>query len=333
MGDKKPKNCLVTGATGVIGVPLVEELIKEGHRVTILARDASKTDFFPDSVKIVRGDLSDRKSLEKASDEAEWIFHLAAKLHISNPSPELRGEYLETNVEGTRRLLEIAARNRTEKFVFFSTINVYGASRRPEIFDETSPLNPIGFYGESKVLAENLVKEAKNSEGKKIGVCLRPAAVYGSRMKGNYLQLARAIKRGRFFFIGDAQNRRTLIHQKDAARAAVTAAEKADGGSVYNVTDGEIHSFREIVEEISRAAGVRPPRLQMPVAPFRIGFDALHLLEKFTGLKFPFNKAMLEKLLEDIAVSGEKIQKELGFRPQFDLRKGWLETFEISRES
>lgn len=314
------RKCLVTGATGVVGVPLVRELVKGGHTVRVLARGDAPKNWFPKNVEIVAGDLANVDAIEIAANGAEWIFHLAAKLHINNPSADLQREYEETNVAGTARLLELAKKNKAEKFVFFSTINVYGASDGIKIFDESDRLNPIGFYTETKAAAEKLVL------AEKFGVVLRLAAVYGSRMKGNYVRLLESLRKGRFFFIGEGSNRRTLIHQQDAAAAAILAAEKAIGGSIYNATDGEIHRFADIVEAMSAALGKKTPALHLPLAPIGLGIGLAENLGKFFRVKSPVNRALLEKLLEDVAVSGKKIQNELGFRPQFDLAAGWRET-------
>ena len=324
--QKEIKKCLVTGATGVVGIPLVRELVRSGHRVTILARGEAAERMFSPEVEIVRGDLTNPNALENSAQNAEWIFHLAAKLHISNPDESLRREYEETNVRATENLLKYARANNAEKFVFFSTINVYGASDKNEIFDESSRLNPIGFYGESKAAAEKAVLSARNERGKQFGVVLRLAAVYGSRMKGNYIRLLEAVRRNRFFFIGDGSNRRTLVHQSDAARAAVLAAEKAAGGSIYNVTDGEIHTLKEIVAAISQSLEKNKPKIQIPIAAVRAGVGAAETFGNLIGVKTPVNRALLEKFLEDAAVRGDKIQRELGFRPEFDLHSGWRET-------
>ncbi len=305
-----------------MGVPLVTELVRRNHDVKLLARNNVPPNSFPEQAEIVYGALEDENALRKAADGAEWIFHLAAKLHISNPDARLSSEYQKINVEATAKLLDLAQQNNAEKFVFFSTINVYGASENGDVFDETSRLNPHGFYAESKAAAEKLVLQ------KDFGVVLRLAAVYGSRMKGNYVRLLNALKKGRFFFIGQGSNRRTLVHQLDAANAAILAAENAFGSSIYNVTDGEIHSLKEIIEAMSRALGKDTPKISLPLAPIRFGIGLSEKIGKLTRIKTPVNRILLEKFLEDTAVSGLKIQRELGFVPQFDLKKGWQQAVE-----
>lgn len=301
-------------------MPLVRELVGRGHMVKVLVRGDLPGNTFPDSVEIVCGDLANPAALEHAANGAEWIFHLAAKLHVNNPKNDLRSEYEQTNIGGTANLIDLARKNKVEKFVFFSTINVYGASGGKQIFDEQSEINPQGFYAESKAAAEKIVLQEK------FGVVLRLAAVYGSRMKGNYPRLLDAIKRKRFFYVGDGKNRRTLIHQQDAARAAIIAAENAAGGSIYNVTDGEVHQFSEIVAAMADALKRRKPNLRLPLAPINWGIGLAEDLGKLLRVKTPVNRALLEKILEDVAVDGGKIQTELSFQPQFDLLAGWRET-------
>ncbi len=317
---QKSKICLVTGATGVVGLPLVRKLLADNHKVKILARNKVPAGMFPPKVEIIKGDLNDRNALAKASDGVEWIFHLAAKLHINNPGADLQREYQETNVAGTENLVRAATRHKVEKFVFFSTINVYGAGDGNRIFDEKDEIAPFGFYAESKAAAEKIIL------AEKCGVVLRLAAVYGSRMKGNYLRLLGALRRNRFLFIGNGRNRRTLIHHDDAARAAMIAAEQAAAGTIYNVTDGPVHAFSEIIESMSKALGKRVPKTHLPLWPVKLGIGLADNVGKLLKINSPVNRALLEKLLEDVAVSGDKLRDELSFYPQYDLKSGWVET-------
>ncbi len=314
----KSKKVLVTGASGAIAPILVSELIAQNHHVKVLIRNPNEN-LLPKETEIIIGDLRDETALEKAVADAEWIFHFAAKLHINNPNEKLKAEYQAVNVKATKKLLEIS-RNHCEKFIFASTINVYGTTDGTEIFDEKSPLDPVGIYAQTKAEAEKFVLAEKS------GVVLRLAAVYGSRMKGNFPRLVKAIKKGRFVFIGKGDNRRTLIHAKDVVKAAILCAENENAnGNIYNVTDGEIHTLYEIVEAIAKALNKKTPNIKLPIAFVKplvgIGDNLTKLIGKPLNLR-----NMLEKINEDMAISGTKIQKELGFKPEFDLKKGWEET-------
>ncbi|MCJ7656057.1 MAG: UDP-glucose 4-epimerase, partial [Dehalococcoidia bacterium] len=111
----------------------------------------------------------------------------------------------------------------------------------------------------------------------------------------------------------------------------LAVSNPAAAGRVFNVTDGGFHTLNEIIESICSALGRKQPRLSLPVGPTR---TLIGLIEKGScsiGLKTPITRAIIDKYTEDIAVDGSLIQKELGFMPQYDLKKGWRETVQEMR--
>ncbi len=190
-----------------------------------------------------------------------------------------------------------------------------------------SPTHPDTFYAQTKLAAEKIVLNSRGADGQPLGTVLRLGAVYGSRIKGNYERLTHALARHRFIPIGDGLNRRTLVYDKDVARAAVLALEHPGAaGKIFNVSDGEFHSLNEIIESICFALGRKPPRLSLPVGPTRALVGLIEKGSHAIGLKPPITREMINKYTEDIAVDGSLIQKELGFMPQYDLKTGWEET-------
>ena len=312
---------LVTGATGVIGPSLVRLLLDRGWNVRILARRCVPAPWLGPDVACCYGDIADPIALQQAADGTDTVFHLAAKLHVNDPSPQMKAEYQRVNVEGAARLAEAARAAGARRLVVFSTINVYGSSRPDEYLDEDSPLRSTSYYSATKIEAEQIALATLPT------VVLRLSAVYGPSMKGNYLRLLRALQRGRFAFVGDGLNRRTLVHVEDVCAAAILAAEHPRAaGRVFNVTDGSIHTLRKIVEAMCLALDRKPPRLRLPVGPVRVTAglveDALRIVFR---RRFPA-KAAVDKIVEDIAVLGNRIIGELGFRPQYNLVRGWQET-------
>jgi len=248
------------------------------------------------------------------------VFHLAAKLHkeLAHVDAETRAEYERVNATATRDLARLSGDRGVRRFVYFSTIAVYGPSGAGEVFDETSPLCDDSLYASTKILGEEAARLAPGS------VVLRLAAVYGPRMKGNYRTLAHAIRRGLFLRVGSGTNRRTLVHEQDVVRASMLAAERAAPGSTFNVTDGRIHTVHDILIAISVAAGRPMLPGYLPVAPVRVAAGLAESLFGLVGKRSPIRRAMVDKLLEDVAVSGQRLQTELGFVPAFDLATGWL---------
>ena len=180
-----------------------------------------------------------------------------------------------------------------------------------------SPVVRDTLYAATKLDGEAAARTAPGS------VVLRIAATYGPRMKANYRRLVRAIERGWFVSVGPGTNRRTLIYEADVARAAVLAASKAPEGSTYNVTDGKVHTLGEILDAIAAAVDKKLLPVHLPTAPTRLLAGLVEDSISLIGRRSPVGRATIDKLVEDVAVSGRRFQDDLGFRPSMDLLAGW----------
>lgn len=326
-----PGLSLVTGATGALGLSLVQQLLDAGNRVRALVREMPASRVLPPDVDLFQGDITDAASVRAAMTGVTHAFHLAAKLHVVRPPPAMRAEYERVNVGGTEIVAREAERAGVERLVFFSTIAVYGPSGHDRFTEETLP-RPDTLYGETKLAAERPVLGA-GGPSQPIGTVLRVAATYGARVKGNYRRLLHALARGRFVPIGAGDNRRTLVFETDVARAALLAARHPHAaGAVFNVTDGQVHTVHAIVDAISRALARPAPRLSVPVAPARFAAALADAGAAVLGRRQPF-AAALAKYLEDIAVDGTALESRLGFRPEVGLADGWVRVVRQLRES
>jgi len=322
---------LVTGATGAIGPRVVDALHNIGYQIRAFSFDAPTAGMFPQSVEVLIGDVTDQVAVQSAMRGVDAVVHMAALLHIVNPPPEMREKYERVNVGGTAKVIEAAIEANVRRVVLFSTIAVYGQADG-QVLHEQSPTRAETYYARTKLAAEKIVLDAKNADGQPLGTVLRLAAVFGSRIKGNYERLTHALARHRFIPIGNGLNRRTLVYDKDVARAAVLAvSHPAAAGRVFNVTDGEFHALNEIISSICAALGRKPPRLSFPVGPMRVLVGLLEQGSRTMGIKTPITREMIDKYTEDIAVDGSLIQKELGFMRQYDLKTGWKETIKEMR--
>ncbi len=317
---------LVTGATGAIGPVVVHELVESGVSVRCFSLDPAPPGLFPEGVEEQVGDLDDRASLDAAFQHVDAVIHMAALLHRMDNSPDWAERCRRVNVGGTERVIDCCLKYNVRRLVFFSTIAVYG-STGPEPVTEVAPTAPDTPYAETKLMAERAVLDATRSDGKPLGCVLRMASVYGARVKGNYRLLLHALARRRHIPIGRGGNRRTLVYDRDAARAAVLAMEHdAAAGGLFNVTDGQIHSMRDIVAAMCRALERRPPRLFIPELAARQMARAAECAGSMLRPSMPPLQKMVAKYLENVAVDGSLIQEKLGFRPETDLQAGWRET-------
>jgi UDP-glucose 4-epimerase len=165
-----------------------------------------------------------------------------------------------------------------------------------------------------------------------LGSVLRLAAVYGPSVKGNYERLLIGLARRRGESAG--LNRRTLVFEDDVARAVLLAAAKVEAGAqVFNVTDGEIHTVREIIAAIAAGLGRKAPALHVPAGAARFAVAAAEAACRTVGRPSPVTRATLDKYLEDVAVSGQRLRDTLGFQPQWGLDQGWSHTIhELRRQ-
>jgi len=300
----------------------VEGLRHEGLQVRVLSRGAHPLPWPEGTVDVVSGDVADRPAVRRAVEGAEWVFHLAAHLHVAPARPTLAPVFERANVEGTQVVVEESARAGVRRLVFFSTVAVYGPTG-PEGADEDTPPRPDTLYAETKLRAEDFVQRSSNASTDLTTTVLRLAAVYGPRVKGNYQRLARALERGWFVPLGSGSNWRTLVHERDVAQAALLAAQSPlAAGRLYNVSDARIHRLRDVLKAISLALGRRPPRVAVPLPIARVGARVGDVALGLAGRE-PRLASLLGKYVEDVAIRAERIQQDLGFQPVFDLEAGW----------
>jgi UDP-glucose 4-epimerase len=323
---------LVTGATGAVGPRVVDALSAAGCRVRTLSLDQPPKGQWPSNVETRIGDVTDLAAVQSSMQGVDAVVHLAALLHIVNPPPELREKYERINVGGTETVVQAAVQAGVKRVVLASTIAVCGQSDGHVITEDTPP-HPETFYAQTKLAAEKIVLNAKFSDGQPMGTVLRFGAVYGARIKGNYQRLLQSLALGRFIPIGAGRNRRTLVYDKDVARAVVLAIQHPSAaGKIFNVTDGQFHTLADIIVAICAALGRKKPRCSIPVGLALAVAGMIEDATRLIGSRSSVNRATIDKYTEDIAVEGKRIQAELGFVPQYDLDAGWRETVQEIRQ-
>ncbi|MDQ3799104.1 MAG: SDR family NAD(P)-dependent oxidoreductase [Acidobacteriota bacterium] len=306
---------LVTGATGFLGRAIVGELLQNNFEVFTTGKSAQADlpNYFP-------ADLTDSESLSALEKigRIDAIIHSAGLAHqFGKTSREI---FRKVNVEGTRNILDLAAKLNAGKFILISSVSVYGRARqaKPEtVFEENLPCQPQGFYAESKLEAEKIAARICADNAIDLTI-LRPSTIVGENDRGNVARLIEAVDRRRFVWVGDGKNAKSLIYKTDVARACLlflensVAAAPNNKTNIYNVT-AEPVSMREIVGEMEKALDRRVLPIRIPVSPLR---KSLHFIGKASGsIKLRKYAETLDKWLSDDVFSGEKIRREIGFLP------------------
>lgn len=310
----KKRSAFVTGATGCIGSALASRLSGDGWRVVALVRNRERAVHLPKAVELVEGDLSNWERIAEAMRDCQTVFHLAAKVHAS-PNTPLQ-EFEQVNVAGTQNVVAAAVENQVERFIYFSTVAVYGENN--EIVDESKFPRPTTPYGASKLDAERIALTATELKS----TVLRLPVVYGPRDQGNVAKLIEAIRRNRYFIVGDGQNLKSMVAVENVVDAALQVAgdERADG-EIFNVTDGQPYSQEEIAATIAELLGKRRPA-KLPRWPLLMAGKAGDLVENLIGIALPITSDRVRKLSSNTVFSSAKIERELDFKPRVTLREG-----------
>lgn len=156
------KPWLVTGGCGYIGAHILKELSHQSISAEFLDMEyrPEKHLLFPE-FRFHSCDIRDKSSLRELFHHQayEGVIHLAALKSVSD-SQENKQEYFETNVVGTRNILELIREYHVPKLIFSSTAAVYRADSKNQLVSEASPVGATSYYGETKVISEKLITEA-----------------------------------------------------------------------------------------------------------------------------------------------------------------------------
>jgi dihydroflavonol-4-reductase len=303
------KPTLVTGASGFIGWHVARLLGERGHKVRALVRPSSQLREL--DVEPVRGDLRDAASLDRAVAGCGMVFHVAADYRLWARDPK---ELYESNVEGTRHLLEAARRAEVERVVYTSTVGCIGIPK-DGLGDETVPVTleqMAGAYKRSKFLAERVALDFAAS-GFPV-VVVNPTAPVGDhdvkptptgRIVLDFLKGALPA------FIDTGLN---LVDVRDTAEAHWLAAERGRPGERY-IVGSENLTLAEILQKLARLTGRQAPRVKLPYAVAYAAGVVTTGWSRVTGRPplAPLDAVRMAK--KKMFVSIEKAQRELGFSP------------------
>lgn len=155
------KPWLVTGGAGYIGGHVIQALYDEGIPTVLLDIDQdSARQKFSDKAIFENCDIREKYALESlfAKFSFEGVIHLAALKSVED-SQTMQNEYFETNVNGTKNILEVMDEFKVRKIIYSSSAAVYQAQQGERLVNEESPLKPVSYYGQTKVDSENLLFE------------------------------------------------------------------------------------------------------------------------------------------------------------------------------
>ena len=293
-GSAGPRTVVVTGAASQVGFFLVPRLVAAGFRVTAVSRRpeaAAIASFGPSwaghgKARWVRADL------EQAADDAAWSEGNAAWIHLG-PLPLVPAVLARGGAPAVRRVVAFGSTSRFTK----------AASTHPR---------------ERRIVADLEAGEeglARGCSAHGVGWTLfRPTLIYGAGLDRNVMVIAGAIRRFRVFpLVGNGQGLRQPVHADDLAAACVSALDSPTSeGRAYDLSGGEVLSYREMVSRIFAVAGIAPRLVPVPVGAVGFALWCLSRLPRYRD----FNIEMARRMADDMVFSHDAAARDLGYRPR-----------------
>ncbi len=304
------KPALVTGATGFVGWHVARTLLERGYRVRVLARPGSEVREL--DVEIVRGDLRDLASVERAAAGCGVVFHVAADYRLWAPDPR---ELYRSNVDGTRNVMAAARACRADRVVYTSTVGAIGIPPRG-LGDEDTLVrlrDMVGHYKRSKFLAEVVVRQEAHA-GLPV-VIVNPTAPIGDhdfKPTPTGRIILDFLRRAMPAYIDTGLN---FVDVRDVAEGHVLALERGRDGERY-ILGSENLTLEEFFGRLSAVSGLPPPRRRIP---YWVAFAAALISTGWARLTGRPPRAPLDGVRmarKKMFVSCEKARRELGYEPQ-----------------
>lgn len=293
---------LVTGASGFIGRGLIDSLLTDTD-YQVLAAVRSHIDI-ENVISHSVGNISGDTDWTAALSEVDVVVHVAARAHVlkehsKNPSEEFQS----VNYHGTINLANQAIKAGVKRFIFISSIAVYGIDASDQPIDEASPVRPVTDYGKSKLAAEEqLLKLAKQTEMQV--VIIRPPLVYDGEAPGNFRTLLRLVERSFPVPFRSIKNRRSFIARANLVNfITICISNQNAAGQTFVISDDKDLSTPELIRFV--AQGMKKKAWLIPVPRLIIKFCAT-----VAG-----RKKIYSQLCESLYLDVSKAKDVLGWSP------------------
>jgi nucleoside-diphosphate-sugar epimerase len=290
---------LLTGAAGFLG-KVIYEALSANYLITTLGRGPNVA-----NGSHITTDLS--KEIITGLPAAGCVIHCAGKAHSVPRTAAEKESFFNVNYQGTVNLCQslVHAGTVPASFIFISTVAVYGKEEGVLIGEEDA-LEGSSPYARSKIMAEEYLQQWAAVNNVKLGI-LRLPLIAGPTPPGNLMAMINGIRKGRYLSIGKADARKSVVWVNDVAAIIPVVAEK---GGIYNLTDGNHPSFRELEHHIALGLGKKDPR-RIPLAIAKL----LAYTGDLLGDRFPINNEKLKKITATLTFDDAKARALLNWAP------------------
>ena len=310
---------LLTGATGLLGGHLLQELQQRGEHIRALVLPAENAEkLTAQGVDVVRGDVTDASTLAPAVKDIEIIFHLAGMMGVNRPL----ADYRLVNVTGSENLYRAAQAAGVRRFVHTSSHTVYGLGYGRFLTEKDALRPDPDPYSITKAEGDRLIRRLMLNSGVET-VILRPGTFFGPGDRLHFGRMAQRMKNGKGLIIGRGDNALPFCYVTDIAQGFMLAAyhEKAPG-NVYNISNDHPLTQQEIFNAIADDVGGKRPTRHLPYVPLYYGSIVAEKVAHITHTRPLVTPLGVMMFGTGNRHSIDKARGELGYEPKVDLREG-----------
>ncbi len=310
---------LITGATGLLGGHLIQELQQRGDQIRALVLPVENAEkLIAQGVEVVRGDVTDATTLAPAVKGIEIILHLAGMMGVDRPL----ADYRLVNVTGTENLYRAAQVAGVRRFVHTSSHTVYGLGYGRFLTEEDELRPDPDPYSITKAEGDHLMRRLMLKSDVET-VIIRPGTFFGPGDRLHFGRIAQRMKNGKGIIIGRGNNALPFCYVTDVAQGFLLAAshEKAPG-NVYNISNDHPLTQQEIFNAIADDVGGQRPIRHLPYLPIYYGGIVAEKVAFITHTKPIVTRLGAMMFGTDNRHSVEKARRELGYEPEVDVREG-----------
>jgi nucleoside-diphosphate-sugar epimerase len=304
-------------------------LARAGVSVRALVRDPNDARTLKAAgIELETGDLRDGAALDRAVAGADVVYHIAAVYRQAGISKDT---YRAVNATAVGALIEAAARAGARRVVHCSTVGVHGDVEHPPA-NEDAPLRPGDVYQATKLEGERIARETGHRLGVEV-VIVRPSGIYGAGDR-RLLKLFRGVVRRRLPILGSGEIYYHLTYIDDLVEGIRLAGEHpAAANRTYILAGAEVTTLNQVVALIAEVAGVRPPRVHLPVWPFWIAGAVCEAACVPFGIEPPIYRRRVDFYTKSRAFDISRARREIGYDPKTSLREGIARTLEGYRRA
>ena len=305
MTKTKSNSISIIGGSGFVGSCLQKEL----DNFSVLDKRLNGLEFV---------DITVRETLTSKLLPSDSIVLLAAE-HRDDISPV--SKYYETNVQGTKNILDEMDKVGCKNLIFTSSVAVYGLNKSNP--DENFNADPFNHYGKSKWQAEQAIKQwfGNDPDGKSVTI-IRPTVIFGEKNRGNVYNLLRQIASGKFLIIGKGHNKKSMAYVGNVVAFIKHRLEMAEEGyHVFNYVDKPDLTMTSLLKVIGKSLNKKIPSIRVPIWLGYLGGYGFDILAFLSRKKLAISSVRVKKFVATTQFDASKVHSS-GFKAPFTLQEG-----------